>query len=101
MLLLARQFEDAKARAQKALAKDPKNVSAKILLGNSLAALKDFDAAIKELEDANNLQPSVGAYASIGAIQSVRGAHPEAEKAFREAVEVNPKSIEARLALAN
>src|SRR6186713_2672747 len=29
MLLVARQFEDAKARAQKALAKDPKNVPAK------------------------------------------------------------------------
>ena len=35
MLLMARQFEDAKARAQKALAKDPKNVQAQIMLGNA------------------------------------------------------------------
>src|SRR5690349_21714204 len=37
LLLLARRFDDAKARAEKALALDSKNVEAQILLANSLA----------------------------------------------------------------
>jgi len=101
MLLLARQFEDARTRAQKALAKDPKNVEAQIILGNALAGLNQFDAAIAQLEEANKLQPTVGAYASIGAIQGARGSKPDAEKAFRTAVAVDAKSISAHLALAN
>lgn len=101
LLLLARQFEDAKTRAQKALAKDPKNVQAQIVLGSALAGLNDFDAAIKQLEEANKLQPTVGAYAGIGAIESARGAQPDAEKAFRAAVAVDPKNVGGHLALAN
>ena len=57
LLLMTRQFEDAKTRVQKALAKEPKNVQAQIILGNALAGLNDFDAAVKELEEANKLEP--------------------------------------------
>jgi Tfp pilus assembly protein PilF len=100
MLLMARQYEDAKTRAQKALAKDSQNVSAHIILGNSLAGLNDFESAIKQLEEANKLQPSAGAYTSIGAVQLARGARPDAEKAFREAVAVDPKNVGVHLAFA-
>ncbi len=34
-LLVARQFEDAKTRAQKVLTAHPKNVEAQVLLGNA------------------------------------------------------------------
>ena len=68
-LLAARQFEDAKARAEKALAKDPKNVDAQVILGNALAGLKNFEDAVKELEEAVRLDPnSAVAYASLGAV---------------------------------
>ena len=49
-LLLWGQFEDARTRARKALELDPKNVEAQVALGNSLAGLKDFDAALEQLE---------------------------------------------------
>jgi tetratricopeptide (TPR) repeat protein len=100
LLLMTRQFEDAKTRAQKALAKDPKNVQAQIVLGSAMAGLNDFDAALKQLEEANKLQPTVGAYAGIGAIESARGAQPDAEKSFRAAVAVDPKNVGGHLALA-
>lgn len=44
-LLLAQQFEDAKARADKAIAIDPKSVDAQILRANAMAGLKDLDGA--------------------------------------------------------
>ncbi len=69
-LLLAGQFEEARARAMKALKKDPHNADAQVLLGNSLAGLKDFSAALKELEAAVRLDPkSASAYTSLGTVQ--------------------------------
>ena len=100
-LLLAKQFDDAKSRAELALDKDPKNIEAQIIRANALAGLKEYDSAIKQLEEANKLQPTVGGYGTIGAIESARGSKPDAEKAFRAAVAVNPKSVNAHLALAN
>ncbi len=57
MLLLGRQFEDAKARAEGILANDPKNVQAQILRGSALAGLKDLDSAIAQIEEAIDLDP--------------------------------------------
>src|SRR5262249_37315676 len=44
-LLIARRFDEAKARAEKVLELDAQNVPAQILRGNALAGLKDFDGA--------------------------------------------------------
>src|SRR6185436_1442242 len=41
LLIGAGQFAEARARADTALAKDPKNVNALIVMGNALAGLKD------------------------------------------------------------
>ena len=102
ILLAARQFEDAKARATKAIALDATNVDAEILLGNALAGLKDLDGAIAEYRDAITLDPAKDtAYANIGTLQLVRGQKEQAEASFRKAVAVAPKSVPARLALAN
>jgi tetratricopeptide (TPR) repeat protein len=100
-LLLARQFEDARKRAEIALDKDPKNVQAQIVRGNALGGLNEADAAIKQLEEANKLEPTVGAYASIGSIKGTAGAQADAEKAFRAAVAVDPKNVGGYLALSN
>ncbi len=102
ILLRARQFEDAGARADRALAKDPKNVNAHILKANAAAGLKDLDGAITELEEAISLDPTnTASYANLGAIEASRGRHKEAEGIFLKAIEVAPKSVEPRLAIAN
>jgi len=73
-LLLAGRFEDARARADKVLAQDPKNTTAQILRGNALAGLKDFDGAVAEYENAVAANPSQHeAFVNLGAIQSLKG----------------------------
>lgn len=102
ILLLAAQFEDAKARAEKVLAIDPKSPEGHVLLGNALAGLNDVDGAIKELQGALALNPDrEGSLISMGAAQLRKGNEAEAETAFRKAVDVAPRSISSRLALAN
>jgi tetratricopeptide (TPR) repeat protein len=101
-LLLSQQFEDARARAERALEHDPRNVEALILRANATAGLKDVPAAIQEIEEALELQPAEGRmYTSLGVLRMVGGREAEAEAAFRQAIEVDPSSVEARLALAS
>ena len=101
-LLLARQFEDAEARADKALAVAPNNVEAQIVKGNALAGLKDLDAAVAEIEGAIRENPDRGAsYGNLGALELARGHRDQAEAAFKKAIETAPTSVRARLALAN
>lgn len=101
-LLLSRQFEDARTRAENALKLDPRNLDAQLLLGNALASLKDLDGALKELEEAVKLDPtSAAAHTGVGAVQLAQGRAGAAEAAFRKAVETNPKLPVAHLALAN
>ena len=102
LLLLARSFEEAKARANAAIALDEKSSEALVLLGNAMAGLRDLDGALAEFQEAVALNPADDlAYQSLGAVQSVRGQGPEAEAAFRKAIEVAPTSISAHMGLAN
>ncbi len=102
MLLLARKFEDAKSRADQAIAIDPKNTNAQILRANALAGLNDIDAAIQQIDDAIRAAPERSEpYASLGFMRMARGDKAEAEAAFKTAVDNDPKSVNARLALAN
>jgi Flp pilus assembly protein TadD len=101
-LFLTGQFEDAKVRATKVLERSPNDVKARILLGNTLAGLKDVDAAVTEMERAASGEAGMAmARTNIGYLQLARGNKPEAERAFQQAITSDPKSIEARLALAN
>ena len=102
LLLVARAFDDARTRADRAVAIDANNVDAQVLRGNALAGLKDLDGAITEYEEAIALDPSkISAYSNLGAIQAAQGKRDEAEETFRKAVEASPQSLTARLALAN
>lgn len=101
-LLIAGRNEDAKVRAERALAIEPKNVEAQLLLGNASAGLKDLDSAVKQVEEAIALSPaSDRGYSSLGMVQLAKGDAAAAEAAFRKAVEVGPKSVQAHLALGN
>ena len=101
-LLLARQFEDAKTRVQRVLARDPRNTQGLLILGNALAGLRDLDGAIAQIEQAISIDPSnAGSYASLAGLKLADGERDQARAAYEKAVEVDPKSVPARLALAN
>ena len=102
LLLIAGAFEDAKGRAAKVLALDPKNTDALILMGNAMAGLRDLDGALNQYQEALALNPK-GAQASmnIGAIQFSRGQVADAEATFKKAVAAAPDNINAHLALAS
>jgi len=102
MYLLRREFVDAQTLADKALAREPKNVVALILRANALAGLMEIDQAIKEIQEAIQLEPQRGdLYANLGAIQAGMARNKEAEAAFKQAVAVDPKSPRAYSALGN
>lgn len=101
VLLVAGRFEEAKAVAEKLLKKNAAEANAQILFGYALAGLRNLDAAIEELEKALTLDPSKAAlYANIGDLQLAKGQLREAEAAFKNAVAVAPKSVNAHLASA-
>ena len=102
LLLLAKQFGDARTRAAAALAKDPRNPRALVLLGNALAGLRDLDAAVEQIEEAINVDRDFTlGYANLGALEAARGDREAAEAALRRAVQIAPKSPLAHSALAN
>ena len=86
-LFMARQFEDAKTRARTVPDRSPGNVTARILLGNALAGLKDLDAAVTEMETAAADNPGMATpRTNIGYLQLALGHKQEAEQAFQEAL---------------
>src|SRR5687768_7160046 len=102
LLLLARRYEDAKARAEAVLVKNPKDVEAMLLRANAMTELKEAPAALKEIEEALKIQPDNStAYVSLGAIRTRSGEKEEAEAAFRQAIALEPSSLGARMSFAN
>lgn len=100
LLMLAGRYEDAKARADAVLAKQPDDTAALILRANAMAGLKDLDGAARDMERAIAADPNRGlSYASLGAIELLRGNTAEAEAAYLKAVESAPASAAAHLAL--
>jgi tetratricopeptide (TPR) repeat protein len=101
-LLVAGRFADAQARAEKVLARDARNVEAQVLVGYSLAGMKNIDGAIAQLERALLDAPNAGvAFSNLGTLQLARGDLEKAEQAFRKAVELDPGAASAWIALAN
>jgi tetratricopeptide (TPR) repeat protein len=101
-LLVAGRFDDAKARAEKVLARNARSIDAQIVVANALAGLKDVDAAVAQIEDALRVDPDRSAsYSNLGALEMGRGNRESAQKAFVKAISLEPRSINAHLALAN
>lgn len=100
MLLLAGRFDDAQDRAEKVLAKNAGDINAQILVANALAGLKDFDAAVNQIEEAIKIaRDRSGTYSNLGALELSRGRRDAAEQAFKKAVELQPTSVQAHVAL--
>src|SRR5690242_1983439 len=84
-LLAARRYDDARARADAALAEAPQNVDALVLRGNALAGLKELDRALADVEAAIRIDPEKGtSYANLGAVQLARGNAAEAESSLKK-----------------
>jgi tetratricopeptide (TPR) repeat protein len=102
VLALNGRFEDAKARAEALLRKNPNDIDAMLLRANAMASLRDPAGAIGDIEEALKLDPSSGAaLVTMGAVKLQGGDVKQAEAAFRQAIAVNPADVNARLALAN
>jgi tetratricopeptide (TPR) repeat protein len=100
VLLLSGQFEDAKTRAERALAIDAKAVDALIVKASAMANLKDLEGAIGELEGALSAHPDEPRMrGSLGVLEMAKGNLAEAEREFRHAVDLNPKNPDSHLAL--
>jgi tetratricopeptide (TPR) repeat protein len=102
ILLMAGSFEDARARADKVLALNPKDVDGLMLRAAAAAGLKDYDGAFKGVQEAIELEPGKsGAYVNLGALELVKGRTAEADAAYLKAIELEPNSLPVRLAMAN
>lgn len=96
VLLLARRFDDAKARAERALALAPGSVEAQIAKGNALAGLKSVDAAAAELEAAVHANPgSVPARLALANFHWNSGRVAAAERELEAALAVDPQDVSA------
>jgi putative PEP-CTERM system TPR-repeat lipoprotein len=101
-LLRARQFEDARSRAQLLLQRDPNHIDAQIIVANALARMRDLDGAVAQIEQAIAADPSRGdSYTHLARLQLARGLRDQAHAAFTKALEIDPTSVPAHLALAN
>src|SRR5262245_4550863 len=102
VLLLGGRYEDAKARSAVMLTRNPKDIDGLLLHANALAALKDPDGAIAEIEDALKVNPNESrAFVNLGAVHMNGGDAAEAETSFRKAISLDPSAANAHLAFAN
>jgi len=100
-LLAGGDIQSAKARAQKALAKNPRHVEAQLLLAQAMAGMKDIDGAIKQAEASIGMQAGEARpLVQLGEFRLAQGQADQAEAAFKRAIDVDPKSIPANLSLA-
>ena len=100
-LLAGGSFEDAQARARKALALVPRNVDAHLVLAQALAGVKDLAAGEAQVEEAIRMDPhQPRSYIGLGVFRQAQGDPKRAEASFKQAVSVDPKSVDATLALA-
>jgi tetratricopeptide (TPR) repeat protein len=97
----AQFVRQAQELAQKVLSKDPKNVKALILAGNTAANLQDFTRSVDFLEKAASLDPkSPAPLISLGIAYALQKNYTEAEKSFLKARETDPKDKNAFVSLA-
>jgi tetratricopeptide (TPR) repeat protein len=102
MLLAAQQFVDAQHRADQALSLYPRNIEALLLRASALAGLQRTDEALGEAQKAIGADPARGeGYTTVGVIRLLRGEKAQAEQAFQKAIDISPRSVPARIALAN
>lgn len=102
LMLNGGAFKEAQDRARVVLARDPKHVQALLLLGNSLAGLKNLEDAIGVLERVSEIDPkNTGAFTNLGVLRLAHEDVAGAETAFTRAMDISGGSSDAAVGLAN
>lgn len=96
LLLRAGMYDLAHIRAEQVLERDPDNLDAQIVAGRSLAQLRRTDEALAQLTLAAATTKDPRAHVAIGEIKQRAGDMVGAEKAFRDAIALEPSFVEAR-----
>jgi len=99
--LLGGHFDDAMTTAQAILQKDPGNKEAQILLADAYAGKKNLPEGTKALEKlVQQYADYVPGYLNLGLFYLAQGKPEAAKGQFEKAVTIDPKSVEARKAMA-
>ena len=102
LLLLAKQFDQAREKADLVLSKDPNNIDAHILRADALATLQGPEASVQEMQKTIELNPDQPrAYLNMGVLELSAKQAAAAEESFKKAISLDPKSVPARVALGN
>jgi len=102
LLLSAKEFKQAQARAEGVLARDLSNVDAHILLANAHAGIKNFEESLREMQTAIQLAPDLpNSYLNMAYLQLNADQAAAAENSFLKALSLEPKAITTRVALGN
>lgn len=98
-LLLSARFEEARTRADAILLHDPRHIDLLLIRAHAYAGLKDFTHARNDVDAALALDASRDS--TYVEVELAQGHAVEAEAAFVQGTTVQPRSVKARLALAN
>jgi tetratricopeptide (TPR) repeat protein len=102
ILLLARQPEKARDEANFVLAREPDNLGALSLMADTSENVAELDKAIQTIEQKRaSLGDPEKVARVLGALYLRKHDIPHAEAALKDAVAAAPKSVQARISLAN
>ena len=102
LLLIAKEFDQARDKADLVLSKDPNNIDAHLLRADALATLQGPEASVQEMQKTIELNPGQPrAYINMGVLQLSANQSAAAEESFKKAISLDPKSVPAHVALGN
>ena len=100
--LLARRTQDARNETTAILETDPRNFDGLLLSAATVTTPAEVDVEIRRLEDARAaFADRAKLHMSLGVLYLQKRSPDGAERAFREAVAREPKSVEAHIVLAD
>jgi tetratricopeptide (TPR) repeat protein len=102
LLILGRQFNDAKTHIDLLAQKQPNNPDVYLVRANYFAAMNNITAALADMQKALQLDPSRSdSYLNLAMLEMRGQQWDVAEANFKKAAELNPKSTNALVSLGN
>jgi tetratricopeptide (TPR) repeat protein len=96
LLLRANMNDLAQVRAEQVLERDPDNLDAQIISARALARLRRTDEAIARLSLVTETKKAAPVFVAVAEIKDRAGDVAGAERAFRQAIDAEPRFVEAR-----